>query len=456
MTTSAHADAVSASPVTVIITTSPTPSAPSTELLSSVLASFHRHCPQLLDCAVIVVFDTYDHITPVARLKRAQVTQGDADSYVAYKQNVRDLILAEYGRHGVEGDASFKTFEDAAEFGSPLMDPALTSVPFSAAHSPDRRITFVEPQARLGFALAARTALRLATTPYVWLQQHDWRLAADVPLRALLALMQQAHADTNADTDDLAHPPIEYVTLSSARTLRYAASCLQSEHPAFRQLTAQLRQDFAVALPSGSPGHGGAGAGAERVAITITLPLTPLFLWLDKPHLARRAHYLARVFPGRLAVARGDFVEDTVGQRARAQMKEGMWRRWATWLYYPGEGRVLGLRHLQGRTFRGEEGERRIAAMWRERNAEERRVLGLERGRRRRSVDDDLPVVDGDGDGGVDADADADAIAIADLGVGLQEGARGWDSIRQAGKDGLETGGLAVGHDGEGEGDLPS
>jgi hypothetical protein len=59
------------------------------------------------------------------------------------------------------------------------------------------------------------------------------------------------------------------------------------------------------------------------------------------------------VFPTRLAMRRGEFIEDKIGQRARAQMKEGQWAKWATWLYYPDDGDLLCLRHLMGRTWRG-------------------------------------------------------------------------------------------------------
>ena len=31
--------------------------------------------------------------------------------------------------------------------------------------------------------------------------------------------------------------------------------------------------------------------------------------------------------------------------------------KWATWLYYPDEGKQLCLRHLNGRTWRGTDGE---------------------------------------------------------------------------------------------------
>jgi feruloyl esterase len=359
MTDTALADAASARQLTVIITTSPTPSAPSTELLSSVLSSFRAHCPELLNCPVIVVFDTYDHITSVAKFKRAQVTQADAEVYVAYKENVKDLIIGEHVAQTAGQERTFTSLDGVAEFGSPLMETSLTSVDFTVTRSSDHCITFIEPRMRLGFALAVRTALRIATTPYVWIQQHDWRLATNVPLRPMLALMQEAHNGPNGHK----WPPIEYVTFVSTRWKQYAASMLTSEHPAFRRLTTQLKQDFEVVLPSKKK---------EDAAQTVKVPMTPLFMWLDKPHLASREHYLNRIFPTRLAVSRGDFIEDTIGQRARAQMKGGNWERWATWMYYPGEGETLCLHHLQGRTFRGEEGEKRMAQMWREKNKKER------------------------------------------------------------------------------------
>lgn len=48
------------------------------------------------------------------------------------------------------------------------------------------------------------------------------------------------------------------------------------------------------------------------------------------------------------------------------------WTKWATWLYYPDEGKELCLRHLKGRTWRGTEGEAGNIAMWRQRHDEKR------------------------------------------------------------------------------------
>jgi hypothetical protein len=80
--------------LTLIITTSPTPSAPSAELISSALDSFRSHCPNLLRCSLILVFDTYDCIVSTARLKEGCVTAEQTVDYSLYKRNVKKLILA--------------------------------------------------------------------------------------------------------------------------------------------------------------------------------------------------------------------------------------------------------------------------------------------------------------------------------------------------------------------------
>ncbi len=375
--------------LTVILTTSPTPSAPSTDLVVAVLDSFRAHCPALLACPVIVVFDTYDRIGPQLRLKRGCVTAAAAAHYDAYKASVRLLVQEAWGvGHGLDGASAppaVETETGTAEYGSPFLVD--NTVKFTISRPGGGLVAFVEPEVRLGFGLAVRTALRAATTPYVWVQQHDWTLAADVPLAAMLDVMQssearvQAAAGASPESDaepespatetslatDLAAldaaldgpsaglpkaVPIRYVCLPSVRMLRYAVSGHAAGYPSLRTLTAAYKKSW--------PTSDG----------TANVPLTPLFFWHDKTHIASRAHYLARIFPSRLALSRGDFIEDHIGQRARDQMKRGPagWLRWACWLYYPDDGNRLCLRHLQGRTWRGEAEEHAARERHQERN----------------------------------------------------------------------------------------
>lgn len=290
---------------------------------------------------MIVVFDTYDHVTSTARLKRAQVTAQIARDYEPYKQNVKNLILREYCSYASNDDAhrhcDLVESSTCAEYGSPWHDD--NSVKISVCQTSDGRVTFLEPTQCLGFSLAVRSALRLCETPYVWVQQHDWTLAADIPVQSMLEVMQASEASEEV--------PVKYICLPSVRMLSYAKQTDVQRFPGLRALTASFKRFFGV---SSQPGQ--------------CLPLTPLFFWYDKPHVALVEHYLARVFPSRYATSRGDFIEDTIGRRARDQMKMGEWHKWACWLYYPDGGTQLCLRHLDGRRWRGTEGELRQRDMY--------------------------------------------------------------------------------------------
>jgi hypothetical protein len=317
--------------LTLVITTSPTPSAPTTDLISSVLQSFRTYCSGLLSCRIIVVFDTFDRIGPKNRLKRGTVTEEGAQIFEQYKSNVKQFILSIHPSTSSLPPTSIPltTTEDKAEYG--LHEQPIYHVPFTTTSTQDRTITFIEPSQRLGFGLGVRTALRTATTPYVWIHQHDWTLISPIPLNPLLTVLSES-------TPSL---PVQYICFPSVRMLRYAVSDHVTHFPALRAITNRYKRTFN--FPSSS----------EEV------PLTPLFFWHDKPHIAAREHYLDRIFPSRLAIGRGEFIEDRVGQRARDQMKKGIWERWACWLYYPDDGRELVVRHLNGRIWRGQEEDER-------------------------------------------------------------------------------------------------
>lgn len=318
--------------LTIILTTSPTPSAPSTELLDTIFGSYREHCSTLLSCRVIVVFDTFVDIAPANRLKKGYVTAEGAVNWPVYKQNAKKLVLREFA--DVDEDISMTAEGLQAEWGSPGPPGKDNATPYSIKRTIDRRVTFIEPSERLGFGLAVRSALRAVETPYVWVQQHDWKLDVNIPVESILEVMALSDADEKA--------PVKYVCLPSIRLLAYATSNHVTSFPELRKATTALKKDFPT---SSRPDE--------------TVPLTPLFFWHDKTHIASTAHYLQRVFPSRLAMPRGAFIEDHIGQRARNQMKEGQWKKWACWLYYPENGQQLCLVHLKGRTWRGTEAEKK-------------------------------------------------------------------------------------------------
>ncbi|TPX17702.1 uncharacterized protein E0L32_002803 [Thyridium curvatum] len=327
--------------VTVVLTTSPTPSAPSTELICDVLDSFRQHCAELARCRIIVVMDTYEQVVDKPRLKKGRVTENQASFYGTYKDRVKRLML---GMHGFgEAFDDFHLSTDEVKYGNPLIPS--NNVKYTITRTKNGRVSFIEPNERLGFGLAVHAALKLVETEYVWVQQHDWVLRNELPLQSLLEIMLASECDSEV--------PIKYICLSAPRMQSYAVSDHVIKHPELLALTKTLKRDF---VPSSQP---------ER-----PVSLTPMFFWHDKPHLASTRHYLERIFPTRLAIPRGAFIEDTIGHRARSQMKQGSWHRWATWLYYPDNGKILGLRHLNGRSYRGKENEAEKKRLWMERNSQ--------------------------------------------------------------------------------------
>ncbi|KAL5615549.1 hypothetical protein BROUX41_005593 [Berkeleyomyces rouxiae] len=328
--------------LTVIITTSPTPSAPATDLIDAILKSFRQHCPILLECKVIVVLDTFERVSPVLRLKKGHATPELAQAYQTYKTRVKDLFLTQWKG----SDAALPQCQaDVAEYGSP--GQAHTSTTLAITTYPT--ITFIEPHERLGFGLGVRSAVRRVATPYVWVQQHDWALDTIVPVQAIVAAMCAHHISENA--------PVRYVCLPSVRMLGYAGSMLAAKHPTLRRLTEELKGFFSGTMEAGA---------TEAATMGESVPLTPMFFWHDKTHIANTEHYKKRVFPSRLAMSRGAFIEDTIGHRARDQMKEGEFTKWATWMYYPEDGQKLCLRHLDGRMWKGTETEAVLRKEWME------------------------------------------------------------------------------------------
>ena len=246
-----------------------------------------------------MVFDGYDRVVSEARLKKGCVTTEQAENYSLYKENIKKFMVEQYktANDTVEWEQCDGHIQyGIADYDSQFNDQ--NAVGYTISQPFGKRLTFIEAHRRMGFGLAIRTAICMADD-YVWVQQHDWILTSPIPLNALLNIMQSSKSDPIA--------PVNYVCLPAVRTLKYAISAEVIRFPALRKLTSELKGDYS---PEGFP--------------EIKIPLTPLFSWHDKPHIASSEHYEARVFPSRLAMMRGDFIEDKIGQRAKAQMKEGL------------------------------------------------------------------------------------------------------------------------------------
>src|SRR5690606_19726998 len=124
---------------------------------------------------------------------KGRVTPDQAKAYSLYKDSVKNLILESYyDLYPSEDKVPFAQTNAEAEYGSP-MDPK-NVVHYTISQTPSKKVTFIEPSRRLGFGLSVRSALRVAETPYVWIQQHDWALVSDFPLKPLLSVMRESES----------------------------------------------------------------------------------------------------------------------------------------------------------------------------------------------------------------------------------------------------------------------
>lgn len=143
--------------LTVVVTTSPVPSNPSTMMLEAVLASFKR-VPGLAECPLVVVCDGFrpSKCGIKSTWKAGQVTDDAATLYAEYKANLRDMLAD--GRL-----------------------PAGTRV--------------VELEGRNGQAMAVKAGLAEVRTPLVLVHQHDLEFLFDFNLPTALDVLESSDND---------------------------------------------------------------------------------------------------------------------------------------------------------------------------------------------------------------------------------------------------------------------
>ncbi|CAE7314188.1 unnamed protein product [Symbiodinium sp. CCMP2456] len=175
-TSSLHLNASKAANLSVIVTTSPVPSNPSTEMLDRVLASMQL-VPGLGSAPKIIVCDGCKCVPPGNKTnhKAGKVTIEEAQRYEQFIERLR------------EKSAESCSCEDVAFFGTQVLS-------LSDHH---------------GFGFAVKAALAHITTDYVLVVQHDQEFIAGFDLEALLETMSL-------------HPGVvKYVGLPSVSTLNY-------------------------------------------------------------------------------------------------------------------------------------------------------------------------------------------------------------------------------------------
>ncbi|KAJ3189802.1 hypothetical protein HDU85_000086 [Gaertneriomyces sp. JEL0708] len=321
--------------LTIILTTSPTPSNPSTALISTVLDSLNNACfsskptAPISKCPLIVTFDGYVEHAATSKLKSGRVVADLAERYEEYIAKVQEELTERSQQlHG-------KTFEMinqeeqvrlsastwcTAEIRSLLCLDKATTADVSAPFA----LRLIRMRNHAGFALCVRTALSLVTTPFVLVLQHDWAFVQKIDFAGLVRHME-------------CHDQMNYVGFLSTRILEYVK-----------------RKGRGKGLP-------------PCIFDSPSWPLVRLYFWFDKPHLARTNHYRTNVF-SRGFFKKGDFIEDTYGQYELKCIKEAglkgdaegiaEWEQFGTFLYYPDDGKYRALTHLHGRAMGTGQGRR--------------------------------------------------------------------------------------------------
>ena len=184
---------------TIITTTSPTPSNPSTELICSTLNSLAEHAPALLQCRHILVCDGYK-CGSNSKFRSGLVTAERAHAYQQYMEALDRL---------------------AHEKASPAWE----------------RVEVVRLTERQGFGFAVKAALELVDTRFVCIMQHDRTFMRPFPgvLSLLQAMIQDprlkmvglptttndppryiSQAITKLGAMKVVHPPFETLALTSS------------------------------------------------------------------------------------------------------------------------------------------------------------------------------------------------------------------------------------------------
>jgi hypothetical protein len=348
--------------LTVVVTTSPIVSHPSTLMLDTLLASFRLGASALARCSKIIVCDGYNQPDEASGgggggaekkkkrnpryRRRKNISEREAANYEAF---VRKLRRENGGNDDNDNDARKDKDEDDEDDEEQRIGSRAARIRRRAA--PHTKILSFGKGERLGFALALKEALALVETEFVMVVQHDWAFLRPFPLERVLRVMQT-------------HPEVKYVGLPSTSSLTYAETASVRDPGLRSHMTSQEAR--------------------------FGLPLYPLLFWFDKTHVARTKHYRMFVFGqypavlpseakhGRVCCSgggnlngsiiinnnadgvqmqrarfkRGDFIEDTLGHRELADIRAHGFlahAKYGTFLYDDGSGEVIA--HLDGRRF---------------------------------------------------------------------------------------------------------
>ena len=317
--------------LTIIVTTSPIKSNPSTELLERVFQTFtHGGYDFAYKCRKIVVCDgcrqknesvSKRHTNTKQAMRNGIVDAAQHENYIQFKKNLRELC----GSAGQD---------------SPFFSSKVEELEF-----------------RHGYGFALRHALReCITTPYVIVIQHDRTFMRPTPIHETVRAMWH-------------HRNIKYVGMSMRSNLLYRDHFLGKYGRAYMDdMGACIQRPPELSLDAGLYGpdsrstqameYGGYEALRENIRALMDtyrgsqqntdhlewlksnppqsgkcqLSLTPTFFWYDNVHICETAHYRDFIFnPTYKMVVKGGFVEDKLSpvikkSVERLGLKEGFKR----------------------------------------------------------------------------------------------------------------------------------
>ena len=309
--------------LTVVIVTSPALCHPSTEMVERLLLSLRR-LRGLEECEgggasaeapvpVLISCDGYE--VGSKKKKTAAVSNERAAHYEEYKARLLARFGAVCSACGCECSCGRRP-RRAATAGSSAGAPAGGAAGASASGGASMSASTTEAGAQEGgahasldvmvsvlhgwhgFGLGLKAALSLVRTPHVLVSPHDMEFTCDIDLRRVRELVS-----------DPANG-VEYVGFPNPNNLNH-----------------QQRMES----------KGVRGLQPRRIG---GCRLLPLCQWKENPHVTSCAHYDRMVF-GPTAwprIKKGQFIEDTVGQRQRTLISEGgmdAHREWGTFLLWP-------------------------------------------------------------------------------------------------------------------------
>jgi len=281
--------------VTVILTTSPSPAQPGTELVEQVLRSMMTLAPALARSRLIIVCDGVKAATgDKVQWRSAKVDEAARCNYEEYKARLRAAAA-----------------EAADSSAGSWMPPRSELLELGANH---------------GFGFAVRAALELVDTPLVCVIQHDRTFMRHVDVEPIVRSMLEHQGR------------VGYVLMHTKSTGKYVVC--QSSRLREKGVKAEDCDIERLALPL--PGEG------RR--------LLPCLTWYDSTHLCLTSYYRDFVLnPAEGVVKKGGFIEGEMGQlqfpefcsRGPALALE----RWRTYLYDDGSDDPM-VGHLDGKRFK--------------------------------------------------------------------------------------------------------